>query len=157
MLDRDLNTFLKDHAFYSRVGLPYRHGYLFYGKPGTGKTSLINAISAQLNRDVYYMNLRNITSDSMLQSAFSRVPPNQIIVFEDIDAMSRVCHRRDRNPLKALSSDSTKPEAGDAALSSEKTENPSSITGSSLMGPSISHYKDHSHYPACLTVWMDIF
>ncbi|RKP05461.1 P-loop containing nucleoside triphosphate hydrolase protein, partial [Thamnocephalis sphaerospora] len=85
-LSHDLNTFLEDRDFYSRVGLPYRRGYLFYGKPGTGKTSLVNAISAQLNRDVYYLNLRNIKSDSMLQSAFSRVPANQVIVFEDVDA-----------------------------------------------------------------------
>ncbi|RKP28195.1 P-loop containing nucleoside triphosphate hydrolase protein, partial [Syncephalis pseudoplumigaleata] len=88
LLNHDLNTFLRDRDFYERVGLPYRRGYMFHGKPGTGKTSLVNAISAKLNRDVYYMNLRNITSDSMLQSAFSRVPSNQIIVFEDIDAIT---------------------------------------------------------------------
>ncbi|KAI9594665.1 hypothetical protein BDF19DRAFT_423420 [Syncephalis fuscata] len=137
-LNRDLNTFLADREFYTRVGLPYRRGYLFHGKPGTGKTSLINAISAQLNRDVYYMNLCNIKSDSMLQSAFSRVPPNQVIVFEDIDAMSRVCHRRDRNPLKALSSDSDKPEAGNKASSSEKDGELSNIISTSILsGPSM--------------------
>jgi hypothetical protein len=131
-LRHDLETFLGDREFYSRIGLPYRRGYLFHGKPGTGKTSLINAISAQFNRDIYYLNLRNIKSDSMLQSAFSRVPANQVIVFEDIDAMSRVCHRRDRNPLKELSSivDESKPTKDSASDDGEKA----GVMGPSLMG-----------------------
>ncbi|KAJ3194744.1 hypothetical protein HK101_001971 [Irineochytrium annulatum] len=96
LLTRDLETFHSDETFYKRMGLPYRRGYLFSGKPGTGKTSLVNAISATYNRNLYYMNLKEIRDDSSLQSAFSSVPRNSIIVFEDIDAQSGEVHSRDR-------------------------------------------------------------
>ncbi|KAI9326652.1 P-loop containing nucleoside triphosphate hydrolase protein, partial [Zopfochytrium polystomum] len=82
----DLNTFLADKEFYKRMGLPWKRGYMFTGRPGTGKTSLINAISAHYNRDIYFMNLKEYDSDKQLQNAFSRVPKNCMIVFEDVDA-----------------------------------------------------------------------
>ncbi|KAI9332216.1 P-loop containing nucleoside triphosphate hydrolase protein [Obelidium mucronatum] len=96
LLLKDLETFANDKDFYKRMGLPYRRGYLFSGKPGTGKTSLINAISATYNRDLYYINLQDIKSDNELQSAFASVSKNSIIVFEDIDAQSAEVHTRER-------------------------------------------------------------
>ncbi|KAJ3216220.1 hypothetical protein HDU67_009794 [Dinochytrium kinnereticum] len=96
LLRRDLETYHNDAEFYKRMGLPYRRGYLLSGKPGTGKTSLVNAISATYNRDLYYINLKEIRDDNALQSAFSTVPKKSIIVFEDIDAQSAEVHSRDR-------------------------------------------------------------
>ncbi|KAJ3082574.1 mitochondrial chaperone [Rhizoclosmatium hyalinum] len=96
LLLRDLDTFVNDRGFYQRMGLPYRRGYLFSGKPGTGKTSLISAISATYNYDLYYMNLGDIKSDTDLASAFASVPKHSIIVLEDIDAQSAEVHTRER-------------------------------------------------------------
>ncbi|RGB40430.1 P-loop containing nucleoside triphosphate hydrolase protein, partial [Rhizophagus diaphanus] len=83
LLKRELDTFVNDKDFYDRIGIPYRRGILLYGKPGTGKTSLINAISSHLSRDTYYLNLKTISDDNELSAAFSSVPANQIIVLED--------------------------------------------------------------------------
>ncbi|RKP15128.1 P-loop containing nucleoside triphosphate hydrolase protein, partial [Piptocephalis cylindrospora] len=94
MLIKDITTFLKDQKFYEHLGLPYRRGYLFHGRPGTGKTSLINAIAGELGRNLYFVNLRDVVNDTQLQNAFSMVPQGQIIVMEDIDAMTKVVHRR---------------------------------------------------------------
>ncbi|KAJ1547565.1 hypothetical protein HK405_005517, partial [Cladochytrium tenue] len=96
LLLRDLETFNGDAEFYKRMGLPYKRGYLFSGRPGTGKTSLINAISATYNRDLYYLNLRDVHDDNALQAAFSSVPEDSILVFEDIDAQSGEVHSRER-------------------------------------------------------------
>ncbi|KAJ1547795.1 hypothetical protein HK096_011215 [Nowakowskiella sp. JEL0078] len=96
LLHRDLETFHHDKQFYERMGLPYRRGYLFSGKPGTGKTSLINAISFTYGRDIYSLNLKEISDDSSLQSSFASVPKNSIIVLEDVDAQSAVVHSRER-------------------------------------------------------------
>ncbi|PKB98889.1 P-loop containing nucleoside triphosphate hydrolase protein, partial [Rhizophagus irregularis] len=94
LLKRELDTFVNDKDFYDRIGIPYRRGILLYGKPGTGKTSLINAISSHLSRDTYYLNLKTISDDNELSAAFSSVPANQIIVLEDVDTQSKVLHKR---------------------------------------------------------------
>lgn len=94
LLRRDLESFVASRGFYSRIGMPYRRGYLFSGRPGTGKTSLVQAISAAFSRDLYYLDLKNIKDNASLQSAFSTVPRNGIIVLEDVDAQSTIVHRR---------------------------------------------------------------
>lgn len=43
-----------------------------------------------MNRDLYFMNLGYVDSDSELFQAFATVPPNSIIVFEDVDTMTDV-------------------------------------------------------------------
>jgi hypothetical protein len=100
LLKKELDTFVNDRKFYERIGLPYRRGILLYGKPGTGKTSLINAISSHLSRDIYYLNLKMVEDDSELSALFSSVPPNQLIVIEDVDAQTRVLHKRNLKYFK---------------------------------------------------------
>ncbi|CAG8665154.1 16635_t:CDS:2 [Cetraspora pellucida] len=94
LLKKELDTFVNDKEFYGRIGMPYRRGFILFGRPGTGKTSLINAISSHLSRDLYYINLKNIISDNEMSAAFSSVPSNQIIVLEDVDAQSKILHKR---------------------------------------------------------------
>ncbi|RIB04061.1 P-loop containing nucleoside triphosphate hydrolase protein, partial [Gigaspora rosea] len=104
LLKIELDTFVNDREFYEKTGLPYRRGFLFYGRPGTGKTSLINAISSHLFRDLYYINLNNIRNDNEMSAAFSSVPSNQIIVLEDVDAQSNVLHKRCSDDSQGVSS-----------------------------------------------------
>ncbi|RHZ61236.1 hypothetical protein Glove_349g111 [Diversispora epigaea] len=94
LLKKELDAFVKNKDFYARIGIPYRRGILLHGKPGTGKTSLINAISSELNRDLYFVNLKNVESDEELSNIFCQVPANEIIVLEDIDTQSTVVHNR---------------------------------------------------------------
>ncbi|CAJ0920045.1 9872_t:CDS:2 [Entrophospora sp. SA101] len=95
LIKKELETFTSDKDFYRKIGMPYRRGILLYGKPGTGKTSLINAISSYLNRDLYYLNLKNMSDDNELNAAFSSLPANQIIILEDIDTHSKTLHKRE--------------------------------------------------------------
>ncbi|CAG8517979.1 19377_t:CDS:2 [Dentiscutata erythropus] len=83
--------------FIKKIGVPYRRGFLLYGKPGTGKTTLINIISSYLSRDLYYLNLKEIKNDNDMSAAFSSVPPNQIIVLEDVDTQSNILYKRDKS------------------------------------------------------------
>ncbi|CAI2177070.1 16292_t:CDS:2 [Funneliformis geosporum] len=110
LLSKELETFVNDKSFYERIGMPYRRGILLYGKPGTGKTSLVNAISSQLSRDIYYLNLKNIKDDNDLSAAFSGVPPNNLIVLEDVDTQSKVLHKRTENSSNSDSDKKSKSE-----------------------------------------------
>ncbi|KAH9158442.1 hypothetical protein LEN26_002970 [Aphanomyces euteiches] len=68
--------------------IPFKRSYLFYGLPGTGKTSLIQAMGGQYERNLYFLQPTHpkMTDDS-LRSAIEKVPRKSIIVLEDIDAL----------------------------------------------------------------------
>ena len=53
----DAKDFLASKEWYAERGIPHRRGYLLYGAPGAGKTSLIHSIAGELNLDVYILSL----------------------------------------------------------------------------------------------------
>src|SRR5258708_8777115 len=83
---RDIERFRKAGRRYRELGVPYHRGYLLYGPPGTGKTSLVSALAARFAMHVYAINLSSFT-DRTLTTAMNDVPPNCVILFEDIDCM----------------------------------------------------------------------
>src|SRR5882724_1469383 len=85
-LIRDIAKFRKSRERYRQLGVPYHRGYLLYGPPGTGKTSLVSAMAARFELHIYAINLSSFT-DRSLTTAINDVPPNSVILFEDIDCM----------------------------------------------------------------------
>src|ERR1700730_457018 len=85
-LIRDIEKFRNSRQRYRRLGVPYHRGYLLYGPPGTGKTSLVSAIAARFEVHIYAINL-SIFNDRTLTAAINDVPPNSVILFEDIDCV----------------------------------------------------------------------
>ncbi|KAK8141919.1 hypothetical protein G3M48_009680 [Beauveria asiatica] len=73
-------------AWYVEHDLLYRRGYLLYGAPGTGKTSLSLAAAGQFGLDVYAMNLSKV-NDATLNKLMSKLPTRCILLLEDIDAI----------------------------------------------------------------------
>jgi chaperone BCS1 len=72
---------------HTRLGIPFRRGYLLYGAPGSGKTSLIHALAGELKLDVYVISLsRRGFDDAKLNEMISDLPPRAIALIEDIDA-----------------------------------------------------------------------
>ncbi|EPS93280.1 hypothetical protein FOMPIDRAFT_102059 [Fomitopsis schrenkii] len=47
MLVRDARDFLGSWTWYAERGIPFRRGYLLYGAPGSGKTSMIQSIAGE--------------------------------------------------------------------------------------------------------------
>lgn len=86
-LVRDIERFRESKERYSELGVPYHRGYLFYGPPGTGKTSLASALAQRFGMSIYAINLNNF-NDRNLMTAINDVPPNSMILFEDIDCMA---------------------------------------------------------------------
>ncbi|HST11922.1 MAG TPA: AAA family ATPase [Terriglobales bacterium] len=85
-LVNDIRQFQASRERYSVLGVPYHRGYLLYGLPGTGKTSLVSGLAAEFGMSVYAINLTEL-NDQKLKRAVSTVPENCVILFEDIDCM----------------------------------------------------------------------
>ena len=92
----DLDLFLNSEDWYKERDIPYYRGYLFYGEPGTGKTSMIKAMSLYAKRHIHYLMLSEIQSDTELIELLKKVDyKSTILVIEDIDAMTSVVKSRE--------------------------------------------------------------
>lgn len=81
----DLKAFASGREFYHRVGRAWKRGYLLYGPPGSGKSSLIAAMANYLCYDVYDLELTKVTDNSELRALLIQTTNRSIIVIEDID------------------------------------------------------------------------
>ncbi|KAK4561934.1 hypothetical protein RGQ29_004688 [Quercus rubra] len=84
-LKDDLDRFVNRKEWYKKVGRAWKRGYLIYGPPGTGKSTLIAAMANHLKFDIYFFDISNITSDSMLRNILLSSSNGSMIVIEDID------------------------------------------------------------------------
>jgi chaperone BCS1 len=99
-------------GFCRDTGTPHRRGYLLYGPPRTGKSSLSAAIPSHVNVDLVTITLHGM-DDKMLEEAFSRLPYRCVVLIEDIDCAGAEVGQRSYKASK----DSLKPdEEADARI-----------------------------------------
>ena len=82
-----IKEFFKKENWYNKMGIPYRRGYLLYGCPGTGKTSLVKALAGELDIPIYILNISKDMKEENFQSLILSVPQKSIIAIEDIDCL----------------------------------------------------------------------
>jgi hypothetical protein len=84
----DFETFWESESWFMDHGLPYRRGFLLYGPPGNGKTSvarimachpLVTAFSIDFSAD----DLPNDALSDLFQSAEDKAP--SLVILEDLD------------------------------------------------------------------------
>ena len=85
-LVQDIEKFKAAQQRYRKLGVPYHRGYLFYGPPGSGKTSIVSALAGHFGISIYAINLTDFNDKSLLK-AINDVPTKSLILFEDIDCM----------------------------------------------------------------------
>ncbi|KAK2841587.1 hypothetical protein FQN49_006106, partial [Arthroderma sp. PD_2] len=122
-----LHPFTK--RWYSNRGIPYRRGYLFYGPPGCGKTSLCFAVAGLLGLKIYVANLSSpYLTEEGLASLFATLPRRCIVLLEDIDTAG-ITKSRLQVPasasISASSPSSTPQSASTPAQLKAKSERPS--------------------------------
>lgn len=76
-----------DSTIYESLCIPERKVFLFWGIPGSGKTTFIRAIASQFNKNIAIVKNTNDMDDAALESMIEELPRNSIILFEDIDSL----------------------------------------------------------------------
>lgn len=84
-ITQDIDRFMASKDWYAQHGIPHRRGYLFYGCPGTGKTSMVVALASAYQRNIAIISLGGFERDEDLFSALSELPGNSFVVIEDVD------------------------------------------------------------------------
>ncbi|KAH9893419.1 P-loop containing nucleoside triphosphate hydrolase protein [Cubamyces lactineus] len=83
----DARDFLRSRQWYADRGIPFRRGYLLYGAPGAGKTSMIHSIAGELGLNIYILSLTVMSlDDNGLKALIGHLPEACIVLIEDIDA-----------------------------------------------------------------------
>jgi GTPase SAR1 family protein len=80
----------QSEAWYRERNIPWTRGWLIYGAPGTGKTSLIRAIAQDLDLPIYVFDLATMTNRELVsfwKEAQAAAP--LIVLLEDLDAIFR--------------------------------------------------------------------
>jgi AAA+ superfamily predicted ATPase len=112
-VEERVNFFLNNKSWYDERGIPYQLGLLLSGVPGSGKTSIIRAISNLTRRHIINVNFANISTATQLKNLFFNekitvytdstmstfdvlsIPlENRIYVLEEIDAISDIVKQR---------------------------------------------------------------
>ncbi|KAH9479347.1 putative mitochondrial chaperone BCS1-A [Psilocybe cubensis] len=118
LLIDDARDFMASKSWYSARGIPFRRGYLLYGAPGSGKTSIIHSLAGELGLDVYIISLsRSLLDDTALSDLISNLPEKCIALMEDIDAAFNQTLHRDLDP----EDDKENPEEDDEKKSQAST------------------------------------
>ncbi|WVW85247.1 hypothetical protein I302_107285 [Kwoniella bestiolae CBS 10118] len=128
----DMEEFLREKRFYQMRGLPWRRGYLFYGVPGSGKSSLIAALAHKLQLSIYLINLgAKGLDDDKLQGLLQACPGNCILLMEDIDCAFKKRKSKSRSEKRSSSSSSSSSSSESCSSSSDSDSDSSSSSKSS--------------------------
>jgi len=108
-----LNFFEYNKEWYEYEGHPYTLGIGLHGPPGTGKTSIIKCIANKLHRHIIVIPLNKVKTQTeffqyFFENRYSRNNvdsigfDNKIIVFEDIDCMTKIVQKRNINTVNTI-------------------------------------------------------
>ncbi|XP_058778739.1 AAA-ATPase ASD, mitochondrial-like [Vicia villosa] len=127
----DLVKFKRGKEYYAKVGKAWKRGYLLFGPPGTGKSTMISAIANFMNYDVYDLELTTIKDNNELKRLLIDTSSKSIIVIEDIDCSLDLTGQRKEKKEK---DDDENAEKMDPVKKAEKEEQKKSkVTLSGLL------------------------
>jgi len=87
IIEQDIDKFIDSEETYEKFGIPYKRNYLFYGIPGTGKTSLLFSLASKYNMSLAIVNFGPVIDDSLFMNIVHSMPENSLFILEDIDGL----------------------------------------------------------------------
>lgn len=79
-----INYIENNKKIFENLNINQTFGIILYGKPGTGKSSLVKALAHELNRNLYYVSFASDITDQI--DGCANIMPNSILVIEDMDS-----------------------------------------------------------------------
>jgi len=93
----DVEKFLSAKENYKKFGIKWKRTYLFWGKPGTGKTSTISALATKFSLPLYYLDLSLFTEQRQLCHCLSEINETSLIIVEDLKSVIEKKKKDDQN------------------------------------------------------------
>lgn len=88
LLRRDVEYWARNHSWFVERKIPHRRSALLFGKPGTGKSRMIDEVARSLNISIKRLCISNM-SDKEFTNNFHCHQVYGIILIEDIDVVFR--------------------------------------------------------------------
>ncbi len=94
----DIDHFMNNEKYYKKKGYPYKRGYILYGEPGCGKTSLIKIVAQHYKIPVFLVDISMFDDNGsfvkIMQEInnFVELGKPHIVIYEDIDRCSLFNH-----------------------------------------------------------------
>jgi len=129
----DLITFTKSKDYYKKIGKAWKRGYLLFGPPGTGKSTMIAAMANLLEYDVYDLELTAVKDNIELRKLLIDTSNKSIIVIEDIDCSLDLTGQRKNKKEKDGEGDGKDPVSKKKKEDEEKSNESSKVTLSGLL------------------------
>jgi hypothetical protein len=86
----EMKRWRKNEDWYRNQGVPWRHGWLLYGKPGTGKSSLVRALGIDCDLPILTFDLASMSNSEFIAAwKVMLLHTPCIALFEDIDGVFR--------------------------------------------------------------------
>ncbi|XP_010425636.1 PREDICTED: AAA-ATPase At3g28570, mitochondrial [Camelina sativa] len=96
----DLLAFRDGKEYYDRIGKAWKRGYLLFGPPGTGKSTMIAAMANLMKYNIYDLELTSIENNWELKKLLISTTSKSIIVIEDIDCSLDLTGERNGKDVK---------------------------------------------------------
>jgi len=133
-IKKDLLKFTKGKDYYRKVGKPWKRGYLLFGPPGTGKSTMISAMANFLEYDVYDLELTTVKDNSELKKLMLDTKGKSIVVIEDIDcSLDLTGQRKKKKEEDEDEEEEEKKKEAEKLLKRERGERESKVTLSGLL------------------------
>lgn len=91
----DARVFLQSREWYRDRAIPWRRGYLLYGPPGCGKSSIAHALASHLGMHVAVLSPSGLGGDNALRNLLQTIPPRSLLLIEDIDSAFNQREKKD--------------------------------------------------------------